>query len=61
MRVNNPDCLSLGLSLLPLISGSPHIRLKSYRQNSPHMLFEKELNDCGELGIKRGLNPAGVL
>ena len=39
----------------------PHIRLKSNRQNSPHMLLEKKLNDCGELGIKRRLNPAGVL
>jgi len=39
----------------------PHIRLKSNRQNSPHMLLEKKFNDCGELGIKRGLNPAGVL
>jgi hypothetical protein len=22
-------------------------------------ILEKKLNDCGELGIKRGLNPAG--
>jgi len=49
------------VSLLPLITGSPQIRLKYNRQNSPHMLLEKKLNDRGELGIKRGLNPAGVL
>jgi hypothetical protein len=48
-------------SLEPAASRISPIRLKSNRQNSPHLLLEKKLNDCGELGIKRGLNPAGVL
>jgi len=33
----------------------PHISLKSNRQNSPHMLLEKKLNDCGELGLNGDL------
>ena len=49
------------LSLLPLDYRIPHIRPKSNRQNSPRMLLEKKFNGCGELGIKRGLNPARVL